>query len=142
MANTSKGQCTCGDIQFEFTGDPINSAFCYCRSCQKLTNSDKWFGLWVPVDNFRFTLGSPSTYSRLGDSGKKMLQKYCSNCSTTLAIEVEVAGFYSVAATAVDGAEVLSPNMCIYTSHAPNWAVFPEDVPKFNILPPEFSGES
>ncbi len=133
--DTSNGQCSCGEVHFEFTGAPINKAFCYCRSCQKLTNSDKWFGFWVPVDKFRFTKGTPETYSRLGDSGKMMHQKYCGKCSTTLAIEVEVAGFYSVAATAINGSNNDSPTMCIYASHAPKWAQFPNGVPKFDILP-------
>jgi hypothetical protein len=30
--------------------------------------------------------------------------------------------------------------MAIYTASAPKWAVFPEGVPKFDILPPEMSG--
>ncbi len=135
--NKSFGKCDCGAIAFEFSGDPINTAFCYCHSCQVHTNSDKWFGIWVPKEHFKFTQGNPATYTRAGDSGKAMTYSFCSHCSTSLAVDVEVGGFYSVAATTLDTANELTPNMLIYTAHATPWAVFPEGVPKFDILPPD-----
>ena len=132
-----QGSCACGNIHYTFENEPINSAFCYCTACQKHTGSDKWFGLWVPIDGLKFTKGTPSTFTRIGDSGKAMHHKFCDVCSTTLCIEVTVANFYSVAASTIDNKKDLSPNMAIYTASAPAWAVFPENVPKFDTLPPD-----
>ncbi len=129
------GQCACGNIEYCFEGDPINTAFCYCSECQKHTGSDKWFGLWVPTEKFKFTKGDPSTFTRIGDSGKKMNHQFCGNCGTTLAIEVTVGNFYSVAAPTLND-NTFTPNMAIYTASAPTWAVFPEGIPMFDILPP------
>lgn len=140
--STTTGQCHCGEIVFEFSGDPINTAYCYCHSCQTQTNSDKWFGLWVPQALFQFTKGEPKTYTRLGDSGKDMRQHFCGKCGTTLAVFVEVGGFYSVSATTLADHSNYRPNMLIYTAHAADWAQFPEGIPKFDILPPELSGET
>ena len=133
MKNT--GICRCGDIEFCFDNDPINSIFCYCKECQALTGSDKWFGLWVPKDNFKFTKGTPSMYTRVGDSGKDVNYLFCKNCSTVLCAEVTAGNFYSVAATSLKNNR-FAPKMSIYTSSAPSWAIFPDDVPKFDILPP------
>ncbi len=138
MKNHS-GKCDCGEIEYEFYGEPINTAFCYCHSCQKHTNSDKWFGIWVPKDNFKFTKGTPQNFTRLGDSGMNMDHKFCGKCGTTLAALVNVGNFYSVAATTLDEND-FTPNMLIYTAHAKDWALFPEGVPKFDILPPELGG--
>jgi hypothetical protein len=140
MTEKMTGQCACGKVEFCFEGDPINSAFCYCTECQKHTGSDKWFGLWIPLDNLSFTKGSPSTYTRLGDSEKAMNHKFCSHCGTTLCVEVTVGNFYSVAVSTLKEANQFSPNICIYTASAPSWAVFPEGVPKFDVLPPEIEG--
>lgn len=131
-----KGKCSCGNIEYCFQGVPINSVLCYCRECQTHTGSDKWFGLWVPVKQFKFTKGTPSNFTRLGDSGKDMNHKFCSECGTTVCVEVTVANFYSVAATTLNNSS-FSPKMAIYTASAPEWAVFPEGVPKFDVLPPE-----
>ena len=133
-----KGKCGCGNVEYDFEGEPINSAFCYCHECQIHTGSDKWFGLWVPTENFKFTKGIPSTFTRIGDSGKEVNHKFCSDCGVTLSIEVTVGNFYSVAASTLNDHASFSPAMAIYTASAPKWAVFPEGVPTFEILPPQF----
>ncbi len=97
-----KSKCGCGNIEYCFEGEPINSAFCYCHECQIHTGSDKWFGLWVPIDNFNFTKGTPSNFTRIGDSGKETNHKFCGDCGTTLSIEVTVGNFYSVAASTLN----------------------------------------
>lgn len=130
------GKCSCGNIEYSFEDEPINTAFCYCHECQSHTGSDKWFGLWVPIEKFSFTKGSPATFVRIGDSGKEMNHRFCSDCGTTLCLEVTIVGIYSVAASTLNDSDQFSPNMAIYTSSAPKWAVFPEGVPKYDILPP------
>ncbi|MDW6002846.1 GFA family protein [Vibrio mangrovi] len=133
------GNCSCGDIEFYFNNDPINSIFCYCTECQSLTGSDKWFGLWVPRDNFKFTKGTPLSYMRVGDSGKKVNYHFCGTCSTVLCAEVTAGNFYSVSATSLKDNK-FTPKMSIYASSAPSWAIFPSDVPKFDALPPGMGG--
>ena len=133
------GTCRCGGIEFCFYNNPINSIFCYCKECQALTGSDKWFGLWVPKDNFKFTKGTPSKYTRIGDSGKDVNYMFCSSCSTVLCAEVIAGNFYSVSATSLKNNK-FAAKMSIYASSAPPWAVFPDDVPKFDILPSGMGG--
>ncbi|MDP3846647.1 MAG: GFA family protein [Pseudomonas sp.] len=131
-----EGSCGCGAVNYSFSGEPVNSVFCYCKECQVRTGSDKWFGLWVQKENFTFTKGTPLTFTRPGDSGQAMHHQFCGACGTNLCVEVTVANIYSVAATTLIGNHLLSPKIAIYTASAPSWAVFPEGVPKFDILPP------
>ena len=133
---TYNGKCGCGNIEYSFEDEPINTAFCYCKECQSTTGSDKWFGIWVPVENFTFTKGKPTIFTRIGDSGKEVNLNFCSCCGTTLCAEVTVGNFYSVCASTINENNTFSPNMAIYTASAPEWAVFPENVPRFDILPP------
>ena len=133
---TFNGQCACTNIQYSFDDLPINSAFCYCRECQSNSGSDKRFGLWVPVDKFRFTKGTPATFTRIGDSGRDVHQKFCSDCGTTLCAEITAGNFISVSASTVTGNSQFAPAMAIYTASAPDWAVFPEGVPRYDVLPP------
>lgn len=135
MIKTS-GKCTCGELEFECEGDPINSVFCYCPSCQRLTNSDKWFGLWYPKNNMRLLKGEPLVFIRKGNSGKNMEHMFCGDCGTTIAAFCEAGDFYSVAASCLKNGREFLPKMLIYTSQAVSWAQFPSDIPKFDILPP------
>ncbi len=134
------GSCSCGEVEYSFEGDPINAVFCYCSECQKLTGSDKWFGVWVPTGKFQFTKGEPSVFTRIGDSGKEMNQHFCSKCATTLCTEVTIGNFYSVSGSSLSAESSFLPKMAIYTASAPSWAVLPEDIPKFDILPPGLGG--
>ena len=107
------GKCACGEIEFECVGDPINSVFCYCPSCQSLTNSDKWFGFWYPKGSVSFTKGKPSIFIRKGDSGKNMEHIFCSECSTTVAAFCEIGNFYSIAASCLQNKKTFSQT-CLY----------------------------
>ena len=129
------GSCSCGEIEFCFEGEPINSIFCYCKACQAMTGSDKWFGLWVAKNNFTFTKGQPMTYTRAGASGKAVHHLFCGTCSEVLCGEVTIGNFYSVSATSLTD-NPFSPQMAIYTASAPKWAVMPDALPRFEYLPP------
>ena len=100
--------------------------------------TDKWFGLWVPVGNFKFTGGEPEIFTRKGSSGKDVHFNFCKDCGTNLCAEITVGKFYTVAAATVSDNDKYFPKMAIYTSLAPKWAVFPEGVPKFDDLPAKF----
>lgn len=113
----------------------MNAVFCYCTDCQHDTGSDKWFGLWVATDNLAFTRGEPETFTRLGSSGKPVHKMFCGICGTTLCSDFTAGGFYSVAASVLDQKNDFSPRMAIYTASAADWAVFPQDVPKYGTFP-------
>ena len=129
------GRCSCGDIEITFTGEPMNAVFCYCTDCQRDTGSDKWFGLWVANDDLTFSKGEPETFTRLGSSGKPVHKKFCGSCGTTLCSDFTAGGFYSVAASILDQKNDFSPRMAIFTASAPDWAVYPEDVPRYDTFP-------
>ncbi|TNF05730.1 MAG: GFA family protein [Gammaproteobacteria bacterium] len=134
-----QGGCGCGHLQYQFKDEPLNQVFCYCHACQRHTGTDKWFGLWVPVDKLNFTAGEPARFTRRGDSGQDMNHLFCPQCGTTVCVEVCAGNFYTVAAGTVKGGKVFSPRMVIYRSEAPDWAVFPDGVPQYEKLPPDLA---
>ena len=36
---TTTGGCLCGAVRYEIEGDPLLSAVCHCRNCQKQAGS-------------------------------------------------------------------------------------------------------
>ena len=61
--------------------------------------------------------------------------------SPIIAAEVTVGQFYSVGVSTLDENSDIRPSMAIYTASAPPWANYPENVPKFDILPPGMGGK-
>jgi len=137
MSEGHTGKCACGNIEYSFVGSPINTSFCYCKECQIHTGTDKYFGIWIENDKFKVTKGMPEVFVRKGDSGKNVNHHFCKDCGTNLYVEISVINTISIAASTLRNAHQLKPNMAIYTSSAPSWAVFPQDVPMFDKLPPQ-----
>lgn len=136
-----KGSCQCGEVQFEFNGEPISQVFCYCTDCQKRTGSDNWFGIWVPSVNFKFVgKTEPFAYITKDDSGNDIKCYTCPNCGVSLSIEFTSASFHTVAASCIEGNNEFRPKLAIFTASAPEWAVFPTDIPLFEKMPPEIGG--
>lgn len=90
----------------------------------------------MPKENLTFTKGNPSSFSRTGDSGKRVEHLFCGNCGIALGGFTELGNFYSLAASVIEKGAELSPAMLIYTASAPDGTIFPDGVPKFDRLPP------
>ena len=136
MTDRKHGKCVCGNIEYSYSGEPINTAFCYCTDCQIHTGSDKYFGVWAPKENLQIDKGEPVVFTRLGDSGEPTHHFFCKDCGVTLYVEATVVNMVSIAATTLDDSENLVPAMAIYTASAPKWAILPEGIPHFEKLPP------
>ncbi len=58
MAQVHKGQCFCGAVELEATGDPAAMGYCHCRSCRPWSAGPvNAFTLWKPED-VRVTKGA------------------------------------------------------------------------------------
>ncbi|KAJ9662628.1 hypothetical protein H2198_001300 [Neophaeococcomyces mojaviensis] len=84
------GSCLCGDIKYEYTGDPAVTALCHCTDCQKWTGAAYTSNAVVPRTNFRVTSGTPKTWDVKGDSGKINKHFFCGQCGSSLYTELEV----------------------------------------------------
>lgn len=123
-------------IEYEFQDKPINTVFCYSKTCQLHINSDKWFGVWLPFDKFKVVKSTPLNFTAISDSGCETHRLFCANCSTVLGLKCDGFDFYSLATSIIEGNYKLRPKMLIYTTLVPDWTIFSEGIPKYNILPP------
>ena len=56
----NKGQCRCGQIQFEVNSKPLITMVCHCTGCQRMTASAYSLSALYPRDEFKITAGEPS----------------------------------------------------------------------------------
>lgn len=56
---TTTGHCRCGNIAYEYDGDPILVVHCHCESCRRQTSSPVTTFALVPKAALRFTRGEP-----------------------------------------------------------------------------------
>ncbi|CAK7235695.1 hypothetical protein SCUCBS95973_009354 [Sporothrix curviconia] len=78
------GSCICGQIAYEFSGNPVTTAICHCIDCQKWGGSGFSTNIAIPTDAFKITSGTPVRFARKGASGQNHVLGFCGNCGTSL----------------------------------------------------------
>jgi hypothetical protein len=86
-----EGGCSCGAIRFSLKR-PLFVWICHCDACKKRTGSA--YGISLPVDDTSVEKfeGTTKTFTRFGESGKKVDYEFCPDCGTTVRWRVERIG--------------------------------------------------
>jgi hypothetical protein len=78
------GACHCSFITYEAELDPARILVCHCTDCQRLSGSAfRTVALTVP-GGFRLLTGTPTTYVKTAESGRRRLQTFCPTCGSPL----------------------------------------------------------
>jgi hypothetical protein len=76
--HTYQGECFCGAVQFQLSGQPVAMGYCHCESCRHWSAGPvNAFTLWRP-DALKVTRGSEhiGTYNKTTIS----FRKWCQRC--------------------------------------------------------------
>ncbi len=74
------GHCLCRDLTYEFEGDPLWVAYCHCESCRRHTSSALATFVGVSSKQFRYTHGTPATYT----SSPGVTRSFCGKCGSPM----------------------------------------------------------
>jgi hypothetical protein len=78
MSKVIKGQCFCGAVQLEVSGDPAAMGYCHCESCRQWSAGPvNAFSLWPP-DAVKVTRGADQIGSYNKTPGS--IRKWCKKC--------------------------------------------------------------
>lgn len=81
---STPGSCLCGEIKFEFSGEPLKRVLCHCTDCRKVSGAHYSDNAIVSDDAFKLLSGSPKSYAKSADSGKLITSYFCANCGCTV----------------------------------------------------------
>ena len=123
MATLSSGGCMCGAVRYDISAQPMMSANCYCRDCQRSTGSAFAPVLIVPKAAFKLTKGELKHFEVTGDSGGKVSRGFCANCgSPILSLLSGMPDVVAVKAGSLDDPSKFAPGANVYMSSAQPWA--------------------
>ncbi|CAK45870.1 uncharacterized protein An11g01330 [Aspergillus niger] len=77
------GSCFCGNIQVEFSGEPMIVAICHCHDCRKITGTLYSYNFVFKSDSFKIS-GRPKELPKTCDSGGRIMNHFCGDCGTPL----------------------------------------------------------
>lgn len=130
-----RGECFCGEVQIEATGEPEGMGFCHCRSCRSWSGGPvNGFTLWKP-ENVRVTAGSESLAHFNKTPGST--RQYCAKCGGHLMTDhpgLGVVDIYSATLPTL----AFAPGLHI--NYAETVLPMRDGLPKFRDFPGAFGG--
>lgn len=125
------GGCLCGKVRYSAEADPVFTAVCHCKNCQKQAGTAFSVIVAVPAPTLKAT-GPIKTFNDVGDSGKPVNRNFCPDCGSPITSDVDaVPGLTFIKAGTLDDTSWLKPTMEIYCDSAQSWFLPSGDTQKF-----------
>jgi hypothetical protein len=135
MMTKHKGECFCGAVQIEVSGEPVGMGYCHCRSCRSWSAGPvNAFTLWKP-ENVKVTKGAEAvaTYTKTPMSQRQ----YCAKCGGHLMTEHAPLGLIDVYAATIPSVE-FRPG--VHVNYAETVLPMKDGLPKLRDFPAELGG--
>jgi hypothetical protein len=130
-----EGECFCGAVKIEASGEPEGMGYCHCRSCRSWSGGPvNAFTLWKP-EAVRITAGADqvATYNKTPVSDRK----YCIKCGGHLMTNHPGLGVVDVFAATLP-AFAFKPGL--HVNYAETVLPMKDGLPKFRDFPAAFGG--
>ena len=132
MAGSFTGGCSCGSVRYECSADPLYTANCHCRDCQRTSGSGFVSVLGVPRDALKIS-GEVKYFEVKSDNGNLVSRGFCPNCGSRLfARTAAVPIMIAIMARSLDDPGWYRPAMDFYTASAQPWVSMDAALPKFH----------
>jgi hypothetical protein len=130
-SRTYDGGCTCRQVRYRLTSEPLFVHCCHCRWCQRETGSAFVLNALIEADRVQLLAGEVTVIDTPTQSGKGQRISRCPRC------QIAVWSNYSGAGEAVrfvrvgtlDEPASLRPDIHIYTASKQPWLTLPSDTP-------------
>ncbi len=121
------GHCLCGDLAYEYQGDPLWHAYCHCESCRRQTSSPVAAFVGVLAGSFRYTKGAPAHYA----SSPGVIRSFCGRCGSPMSFEgVNSPGEIHIYAGTLSDPTAFSPTEHVYVAEQLPWFDVADDLPR------------
>ena len=131
--NASQGGCTCGEIRYRLTADPLIVHCCHCLNCQCQTGSAFVINVLIETARLEVLAGEPRRVDTPRDEGVQPVWR-CPTCQVALFSEYDRPWLRFVRAGTLDAAATITPDVHIFTRSKLNWIELPESAPAFDAL--------
>ncbi len=128
------GKCLCGAVSYETQAEPLMTAVCHCKNCQRQAGSAMSIIVGFPKGTVKIA-GEPKTYDDSGESGLAVHRQFCSNCGSPLFTLAESAPeLIFIKAGTFDETDWLEPGVQFWTKSAQSWVPM-GDIPQVEANP-------
>lgn len=132
---THAGECFCGSVKIEVSGDPAGMGYCHCRSCRSWSGGPvNAFSLWPP-EAVKVVAGQENlaTYAKTAVSERQ----YCSKCGGHLMTNHPTFGLVDVFAATIP---TLKFEPGVHVNYAETVLPIRDGLPKMKDFPADLGG--
>lgn len=135
MAASHKGECFCGAVQIEVSGDPEVMGYCHCRSCRSWSGGPvNAFSLWKPTA-VKVTKGAENiAVFKKSDMSHR---QFCNKCGGHLMANHPTLGMTDVFAATIP---TLKFTPAVHVNYSETVLPMRDGLPKLKDFPKEFGG--
>src|ERR1700734_3545262 len=132
---TYKGECFCGAVKLEVSGNPEGMGYCHCESCRSWSGGPvNAFSLWKP-ETVKVTKGQSSLASFAKTPGSE--RKFCTKCGGHVMTNHPGLGLVDVFAATIP---TLAFAPGLHVNYAETVLRMKDGLPKMKDFPKEFGG--
>ncbi|MEM5518327.1 GFA family protein [Henriciella sp. AS95] len=125
------GQCLCGNVSYTLKADPIVTAVCHCKHCQRQAGSAFSVVVLAPTNSVEIK-GELKTYHDTADSGAALDRKFCPDCGSAMfSAQPDKADTIIIKAGSFDETDWLKPVAHVWCASAQPWVEISDKVAKF-----------
>jgi hypothetical protein len=128
------GQCLCGAICYQLSGEPKVVAVCHCSDCRRHAGAPMVAWAMYPEASLTVTLGVPKTINSSGTA----MRSFCPDCGTGLFYRNDaiLPGTVDVQTATLDDPDALPPTIQIQTAERLTWVQHVHALAEFERFPP------
>lgn len=135
MTEVLEGSCLCGAVTYKASTGPMMVGHCYCVDCRKASGTSHSTHAVVPDAAFALS-GETRAFECPADSGNMVARHFCPLCGCAIySRNSAMPGMTFIRASSLNKPSAITPEMTVYASRAPDWAVLDTGKPVFDIMP-------
>ena len=133
MSGGLAGGCSCGEIRYRLSSEPLFVHCCHCLNCQRQTGSAFVINLLIEADRVELLRGEPEVVPVPRSGGKRQRIWRCPTCRIALYSQYTSPRIRFVRGGSLDDPAAVSPDVHIFTRSKLPWVTLPDSVPAFDV---------
>ena len=128
-ATSYDGGCTCRQVRYRMTSNPLIVHCCHCRWCQRETGSAFAINAMIEADRVAVLTGEVEIIDTPSHSGNGQRISRCPKCHVAVWSNYSSDAIHCMRVGTLDEPDRLPPDIHIFTASRQPWVVLPPDIP-------------
>ena len=133
MTSPAEGGCSCGEVRYRLTSEPLFTHCCHCLNCQRQTGSAFVINLLIEADRVELLADAPQAVDARATTAARSSIFRCPTCQVAVYSQYGRPEVRFVRGGTLDDPSQVAPDVHIFTRSKLSWVAVPESVPAFEV---------